>query len=345
MAVRRLPVDDVPVPAFPGLSDAQVGSIAEERLATASLIQAPGVASLAFPLVDLGFDFYLRRIRTLRVHPVQVKARSFLDADRLFEASVSSLYPDPDGFVVLPLVPPPGWQLASPLWVIPIPEFLRLAKPHEGGFLFSAHLDPQAGEPATRFLVDVDKLQTHWFSRIPAWKDPVPEPPVAFPHLPDKVSRRAARPFGKAGELWLASQLIRAGLDQLSIAQDRLRLDCVDMLLHDLVSFAVIGLGVHSSTITPRGTVEFRNRYHTFFVNERLFVVLLVYDRQGSQQDICFVFPSADIPKLKRLSVDHGDPGYGFNFRFDPLAPPMRPYAVATTDLAGAILERLRATG
>src|ERR1700694_3724979 len=90
-----------------GLSDAQLGSVAEDRLATAIAVSAPGGATVAFPLVDLGFDFYLRRIRTLRAHPVQVKARSFLEADGEFQASIMSLHADPNGHVLVPYTPPP----------------------------------------------------------------------------------------------------------------------------------------------------------------------------------------------------------------------------------------------
>jgi len=61
--------------AFPGLSEAQFGTVAEDRLATAIVVKGSGTATVAFPLLDLGFDLYLRRVRTLRVHPLQVKAR------------------------------------------------------------------------------------------------------------------------------------------------------------------------------------------------------------------------------------------------------------------------------
>src|ERR1700682_1430452 len=121
--------------AFPGLSDAQLGSVAEERLATAIQLSAPGTGTGGLPLLDLGFDLYLRRIRTLRVHPVQVKARSFLEPDGEFQAGVESLHADPNGYVVLPYVPPPDWQLHPRLWAIPIPEFVKIAQPHGDGYI------------------------------------------------------------------------------------------------------------------------------------------------------------------------------------------------------------------
>src|ERR1700737_2699076 len=140
--------DDV-APGVPGLSDAQLGSVAEDRLATAIQLSAAGTVAMAFPLLDLGFDLYPRRIRTLRAHPVQVKARSFLEPDGEFQASIGSLHPDPNGYVVLPYVAPPEWQLHRRLWAIPIPEFLKLARPHNGGYLFSGYPDGRFPQSAS----------------------------------------------------------------------------------------------------------------------------------------------------------------------------------------------------
>ncbi len=135
--------------------------MAEDRVATVIPLGAPGTAAVAFPLLDLGFDFYLRRIRTLRAHPAQVKARSFLEPDGEFQASIASLYPDPNGYVVLPYVPPPDWQLHPKLWAIPIPEFLKLAQPHGAGYLFSGYLDGRFPPSASnRFLIEVNQLLT-----------------------------------------------------------------------------------------------------------------------------------------------------------------------------------------
>jgi hypothetical protein len=221
-----------------GLSDAQLGSVAEDQLATATVVGAPGAATVAFPLVDLGFDLYLRRIRTLRAHPVQVKARSFLEPDGEFQASIMSLHADPKGYVVLPYVPPPDWHLHPRLWAIPIPEFLKLAKRHGSGYLFSGYLDGRFAQSASnQFLIDIRQLRRQLLERIPGWKDPVPAAQLRVPSELEEVPRPASRAFGKYGELWLASQLTRAGLQGVVIAQDRLRVDCVDLLLHDLTSY------------------------------------------------------------------------------------------------------------
>src|SRR6266849_1901885 len=324
-----------------GLSDAQLGSVAEDQLATATMVRAPGVATVAFPLVDLGFDLYLRRIRTLRAHPVLVKARSFLE-DEEFRASIATLYPDPNGYVVLPYVPPPDWQLHPRLWAIPIPEFLKLAQPHGSGYLFSGYLDGRFAQSASnQFLIEVHQLRHQWLERMPGWKDPVLAPQLGVSSESEEVPRPASRAFGKYGELWLASQLMRAGLQNVVIAQDRLRVDCIDLLLHDLSSYAIGGLAIHTSSVNARGIVQFRIRQDTFFMDPQLLVVIIPCSSDGELQDTAFVIPAADVPMITTASLDRGDPGYQGSFRLEPLAEKMRPFAVPTEHLGGTVLERL----
>jgi hypothetical protein len=341
MALRKPSRPDDTARGVLGLSDAQLGSVAEDQLATATVVSAPGAATVAFPLVDLGFDLYLRRIRTLRAHPVQVKARSFLEEGE-FQASIASLHPDPNGYILMPYLPPPDWQLDTRLWAIPIPEFLKLAQPHGSGYLFSGYLDGRFAQSASsQYLIDVDKLRHQWLDRIPGWKDPVPAAQLRVPSESEEVPRPASRAFGKYGELWLASQLTRAGLQSVVIAQDRLRVDCVDLLLHDLRSYAIGGLAIHTSSLNERGIVQFRIRRDTFFSDPQLLVVVIPCGKDGQLRDTAFVIPAADLPAITTASVDRGDPGYQGSFRLEPLAQKMRPFAVPTEKLGATVLERI----
>src|SRR5712692_2907131 len=336
------PSDPDDAAGFPGLSDAQLGSVAEDRLATAIQVSAPGTVAVALPLLDLGFDLYPRRIRTLRCHPVQVKARSFLEPDGEFQASVGSLHADPNGYLLMPYIPPPDWQLHARLWAIPIPEFLKLARPHGDGYLFSGYLDARfARSAANQFLVDTNRLHQQWLDRIPGWKQKVGATRLRTDSNIEDVPRAASRAFGKYGGLWLASQLMRAGLENVVLAQDRLRVDCVDLLLHDLRTYAIGGLAIHTSSVNPRGIVQFRIRHETFFIHPRLFVVILPCLDNGALSDSAFVIPSADIPTVATVSSDRGDPGYQGSFRLDPLAEKMRPFAVLTVQLGVTLLDRL----
>ncbi len=311
-------------------------------MATAILLSEPGTVAVAFPLLDLGFDLYPRRIRTLRAHPVQVKARSFLEADGEFQASIASLHADPSGYVLLPYVPPPHWQLHPRLWAISIPEFVKLAQPHGTGYLFSGYCDKRFAPSATnQFLVDVDQLHRQWLDRIPGWKDPVRAPRLAPSPSMEEVPRAASRAFGKYGELWLASQLMRVGLENVVVAQDRLRVDCVDLLVHDLQSYGIGGLVVHTSSLNARGIVQFRIRRDTFFIDPNLFVVVIPCMSDFALHKIAFLIPAAEIPAVTTASSDRGDPGYQGSFRLDPLAEKMRPFAVPMDKLGVIVLERL----
>jgi len=335
------PSDPDDAAGLPGLSDAQLGSVAEDRLATAIQLSAPGTVTVALPLLDLGFDLYPRRIRTLRCHPVQVKARSFLEPDGEFQASVGSLHADPNGYVPMPYVPPPDWQLHARLWAIPIPEFLKIARPNGDGFLFSGYLNARFAPAANQFLVDTNRLHQQWLDRIPGWKQPVRAPRLRTDSNIEDVPRPASRAFGKYGGLWLASQLMRAGLENVVLAQDRLRVDCVDFLLHDLRTFAMGGLAIHTSSINARGIVQFRIRHETFFIDPRLYVVVLPCSNDGAIHDTAFVIPAADIPAIATASSDRGDPGYQGSFRLDPLAAKMRPFAAAMQNLGARVLQLL----
>src|SRR5713101_248123 len=293
---------------LPGLSDAQLGAVAEDRLATAIQVSAPGTVAVALPLLDLGFDLYPRRIRTLRCHPVQVKARSFLEPDGEFQASVGSLHADPNGYLLMPYIPPPDWQLHARLWAIPIPEFLKLARPHGDGYLFSGYLDARfARSAANQFLVDTNRLHQQWLDRIPGWKQPVGAPRLRTDSNIEDVPRAASRAFGKYGGLWLASQLMRAGLENVVLAQDRLRVDCVDLLLHDLRTYAIGGLAIHTSSVNARGIVQFRIRRDTFFVDRQLLVVIIPCRNDGELHATAFVIQAADVPAITTASLDRGD--------------------------------------
>ena len=134
---------------------------------------------------------------------------------------------------------------------------------------------------------------------------------------------------------------MRTGLQNVVVAADRLRVDCLDLLLHDLRSFGVAGLVVHTSTVNARGVVQFRIRQETFFTDPHLFVVVLPCHDDGELHDRAFLIPAADIPAITTISSDRGDPGYQGSFRLDPLAEKMRPYAVPVEKLGATILERL----
>ena len=330
---------DLDQTGFPGFSEAQVGALAEERLASAILVDSHGSTAVGFPLLDLGFDLYPRRVRTLRACPAQVKARSFLAPSGEFQVSVASLQADPNGAVLLPYLPPPDWQPGPALWAIGIPEFLALAVHNQdGSYQFSGYLDGRFPSPANRFLVETRHLQRQWLDRIPGWTAPVPPAPAGL--LP-RVGRAGARAFGRSAELWLAGEIMRAALQDVAVVQDRLRVDSVDLLLHDLRSYRLAGLSVHASTVNERGIVQFRVRHATFFTDPHLHVALIPSLSDGSHARQAFLIPSTAIPDVTTASSDRGDGGYQGSFRLDPIPDRFRPYACETSELGQHVLDRV----
>jgi hypothetical protein len=134
---------------------------------------------------------------------------------------------------------------------------------------------------------------------------------------------------------------MRAGLQDVAVAQDRLRVDCVDMLVHDLRSYAIGGLLVHTSSINQRGIVQFRIRHETFFIDSRLFVVVLPCLEDGALHKTGFLVPASEVAGITTASSDRGDPGYQGSFRLEPLAEKMRPFAVPMDELGATLIERL----
>ena len=134
---------------------------------------------------------------------------------------------------------------------------------------------------------------------------------------------------------------MRAGLQNVVVAQDRLRVDCVDLLLHDLRTYAIGGLVIHTSSVNARGVVQFRIRQDTFFLDPQLFVVIMPCDSDGALRDTSLLIPSKDVPAITTVSSDRGDPGFQGSFRLDPLAVKMRPFSVRTATLGATVLERL----
>src|SRR5438874_11288958 len=89
-----------------------------------------GMAAVARPMIDLGFDLYARLVGTMRVVPIQVKARASLEnmqGYRYFNylLAAKDLQRDPNGFLMFSYV---LWCKPEPfqtVLAIPILYFVR----------------------------------------------------------------------------------------------------------------------------------------------------------------------------------------------------------------------------
>lgn len=325
----------------------QVGAIAEDDLAIAILVTSPGSVSVAMPLVDQGFDGYARRVRTLSVAPYQLKARRTLTPDGSYVAylPLRAIRPDPHGSLVLAYLTPPDLRLYRRLYVIPIPYFIehcpqdKATSRSPAQYVFRGHLDGRRWDLWDQFLTEVTDLGKQWLDPVLA-EIPPPYPthrgeggpgPLAVPPV--------AKPaFGGYGELWVAADLQRVGKERIVVARERVDIDAVDLLLHELTTHRFAGVQVKTATVES-GRVQFDLSQDTFFVDPSLVLVVLPCSEDGRPRNTSFVFPSAAVPEMTSHGSYRGRPRYQGKIRVDRIAEKFRPYAVPTVGLGTAILQ------
>lgn len=230
------------------LTSSQLGALAEDELAAAILVASRGSAAVALPVVDRGFDSYIRRVGTMQIIPVQAKARRTLRADGGFVATIrsASVRDEPSGYLILGYLPPPELHLYRHIWVIPTHYFLEHC-PRSGDFLlFESHLDGSRRSPWNKFLLELSNLGAEWLFRQPGW--------TSSPGLrqADTAAEAAGSALGGFGELWVAAQLEIAGGSRIAVARERIDVDVVDLIVHDLRRHAFTGLQVKTSVIDSR---------------------------------------------------------------------------------------------
>ena len=317
----------------------QVGAIAEDELAIAILVASPSV-SVAIPLVDQGFDGYIRRVGTLQVAPYQLKARRTLSAAGTYVAyiPVRAIRADPHGYLVLAYLQPPTLSLYRRLYVIPVPYFIahcprdHATERSPAQFVFRGHLDGERTDQWKPFLYDLSDLGRRWLDQLPGAL-PIDHPPLAVPPM--------AKPaLGTYGELWLAAELERVGQDRFVVARERVDVDTVDLLLHELRTHRFAGLQVKTATIES-GRVEFGLSQDTFFVDPSLVLVVLPCEQDGRLARSSFIIPSGAVPGLTSHTSYRGRPRYTGKIRVNPIAEQFRQYAVPTERVGSAILQTL----
>lgn len=314
----------------------QVGAIAEDQFAVAILVASQGSVSVATPLADQGFDGYIRRVGSLDVAPYQLKARRTLTSSGSYVAylPVRAIRNDPHAYLVLAFLTPPDFRIHHRLWIIPVPYFLRHCPRDKATgrspaqYVFRGHLNGRQ-DPWSPFLTDLSELGARWLHQL--FGSP------AVSRLPLSVSSPAKPAFGTYGELWLAAELERLGTDRIVVARERVDVDTVDLLLHGLRNHRFTGLQVKTATIES-GRVQFNLSQDTFFVDERLFLIVLPCHRDGSLGRICFMLPSEVVPAVTSHTSYRGRPRYQGKIRVDQIQEQVAPHAVATEKLGSAIL-------
>jgi len=316
------------------LSTAQFGPIAEDLLGVSLAAAGSGAATMARPIVDRGVDLYLRRVRSLLTVPIQVKAFQSLtpDGNGRFDLPVKEVIDDPNAYLAIVHVPTPHDQLYRRLFMIPFPLFRErcprgIVQDREC-FLFSGNFSGLGSGLWSDHLRDIDRLPD-WLASIPDWMSPIP--PVPHPPRSQAVVEGTALTTwrGDIGRLWAATELERAGGGSIVIAQDRIRLDTVTFLIHDLSSHRIAGLHIRTGKVTPDRRIHFEVSRPPFFIDERLYVLLVLLQPNDRVHDFCLLIPSVALPGI----------GYSSTITLDPLTKRFAPYRVKGDEVAQAFLK------
>ncbi len=122
------------------------------------------------------------------------------------------------------------------------------------------------------------------------------------------------------------------------VARERVDVDTVDLLLHELRTHRFAGLQVKTATIES-GRVQFGLSQDTFFVDPSFALVVLPCSQDGHVGSTSFILPSAAVPGLTSHTSYRGRPRYTGKIRVNQISERFRPYAVPTERLGSTILQ------
>ncbi len=314
----------------------QFGGMAEDLLAVSLEAAGRGAATIARPIVDRGIDLYLRRLRSLLTIPLQVKAFQHLDADSngILDLPVTDLSDDPTGTLAIVHLPSPYDQLYGRLFLIANADFRercpRRVVHGADCYSFRGHFSGELRDEWNDYRIDINALPK-WLSSLSGWSAPIPPVPDAPRRHPVVEGDAPMQLRGDIGRLWAATELERAGGGLIAIAEDRVRLDTVTFLIHDLQSRGLGGLHVRTGRVTPDRRIHFEVHRPPFFIDEKLYVLVVLLQPDDRVHDFCLLIPSAAVPDL----------GFSETITLDPLTRRFEPYRVASDQVATVFLKKI----
>jgi len=318
------------------LSTAQFGPMAEDLVAVSFEAAGSGTATIARPIVDRGVDLYLRRLRSLFTIPLQVKAFRQLnpDGNGNLDIPLTDLSDDPNGYLVIVHVPEPYDQLYRGLFLIPFREFRercpRALLHGRECFAFTGNFSGVPGDLWRKHFLDLDRLP-EWLASLSGWTTPIPPAPHPPRQHPLVEGDALTQWRGDIGRLWVATELERAGGGSIALAEDRVRLDTVALLIHDLTSRHIAGVHIRTGKITAGRTVHFEVPRPPFFIDDRLYVLLVLLRPDDRVHDFCLLIPSDALPGL----------GYSETITLDPMTKRFGPYLVPSDEVGHVFLRKV----
>lgn len=290
-------------------------------------------------MVDRGIDLYMRRLRSLLTVPIQVKGFTHVDPDATVteDLLVSDVYTGPNGYLAFVHAPLPYDQLYRRLFLIPTATFRErcplITAAGKRAFHFVANVAGGTTDSWSEFLMDIDRLP-EWLAAIPGWMKPVPPAPSSegdgLLELPEASSHDNLAE-AHLGRLWATAEIARAAKERVVIVEDRVRLDTVTPMLHDLPSGEIAGLHIRTATYPADRRIHFDVKRRGFFIDPKLYVLLALLDQDRKPHDFCLLIPSEAMPEL----------GYSETLTLDPLTKRFRPYQVSSEQLGRTLLERV----
>lgn len=317
------------------LTTAQFGPMAEDLLAVCLEAAGSGSATIARPIVDRGVDLYLRRLRSLLTIPLQVKAFQHVspDGNGNLDLPVTDVGDDPNGYLAFVHVPAPYDQLYRRFFLIPFREFReRCPRAFLHGrdcFSFTGNFSSGYRDLWSDYLLDVDRLP-EWLASIPGWTTPIPV--VGHPNGPHSVVEGdvLTQWRGDIGRLWTATELERAGAGSIVLAEDRVRLDTVTLLIHDLRSRHFAAVHIRTGKITPGRTVHFEVPRPPFFIDKGLYVMLVLLQNDSHVHDFGLLIPSEALPDI----------GFSETITLDPLTKRFIEYRLPSDQVGSVLLKK-----
>jgi hypothetical protein len=268
--------------------------------------------------------------------PIQVKAFHTLDPDGngVLEIAVENIDEHPGGHLAVVHLPEPFDVLYDRLFLIPFAEFRRrcprVQVRGKAVYRFVGNFTSEARDAWSDFVIDVEHLPA-WLDAIPGWTRSVPPLPVLSEA--SILSNRGGMTLwrGNLGRLWTAGEIGRAaGPGRVVIAEDRVRLDAVTLLVHHLASHQIAGIHLQTLTVRPEGTAHLLIVRRSFFLDDKLYLLLLFVDKKERPYEFCLLMPSTEIPKL----------GYNTTITLNPLTKRFAPFRVSTSDLGAVFLRK-----
>ena len=310
----------------------QIGSMAEDLLGVALEAAAAGNGTAGKPTHDNGIDLYFRRLRTLTTVPVQVKASLVVDQD----GSATHYVPAADlralhgGFVAFVHIPAPHDQLYQRIFLIPDDEFRKrcqLVSNHRVPcYKFTAQFAGTVDKDFAPFAIELDELQ-RWVAELPGWSHAVTP---LFKRGLEQLTKAEMHDISGLGALWAQSELERVALDRIMLVEDRIRLDPVTFLVHDLPTQQFAGLHLRTAIFNKSRRIHFDVKLRHWFADPGLWVLLVLLRPDRRVHDFVLLIPSGDMAAL----------GYSETLTLDPLTRRFRKYQLPSEDFGKIFMDK-----